>query len=551
MGSHIGTITTECPMNWDLEFDFVSLGGGIGGLAGAITAADLGLKTAVLEKSDRLGGVAAYSGGQVWVPGSRWEAELGIDDSPEAGIHYLLAVGGGQARESLTRTLLNSAPDVVGFFADRAGVRWRVIRDLPDYYYPDLPESRAEGRYLEVEPFAATTLGEWQGRMRTPVGSPMHMTNQEMFDAGGRMNFGDADRERLAGRTARDERCQGAGLMCYLVKAALDKGVTIFASATTRELLIEDGRVTGLVADLENGRKRIGARRAVLLATSGYDWDPGFVGAFEQFPDFVSKAPASVTGDHLRLAMPAGGRTARVPKPVVLAYADGTQWEGQAVWRTFPSALPRAVIVNRRGRRFTDDSFYPALSHAISVIDGIRQETPNYPCWAVFDQGFVDRYGLGGVDFKAGLPADCVTGESLAELAVAAGIDPSGLAAEVAAFSADALEGVDSAFGRGERPWTRKMYGDRGSVNPILGPIDKPPYYALRLRAAGLALASTGLLGNGDGSVIGQDEAPIPGLYVAGNSMAMVDVGSGYQSGVGNIRGLTYGHRAARHAAGN
>jgi 3-oxosteroid 1-dehydrogenase len=50
--------------------------------------------------------------------------------------------------------------------------------------------------------------------------------------------------------------------------------------------------------------------------------------------------------------------------------------------------------------------------------------------------------------------------------------------------------------------------------------------------------------------VLDQRDQPIPGLYVAGNSMALVDVGAGYQSGVGNIRGLTYGYRAARHAAG-
>jgi 3-oxosteroid 1-dehydrogenase len=537
-------------MRWDSEYDFISLGGGIGGLAGAIAGAEFGLQVAVLEKSEWLGGVAAYSGGQVWVPGNWLEEQLGIQDSPEAGISYLLAVGAGQAREALTRTLLTSAPEVVRFFADRAGLRWQVIRGLPDYYYPDLPESRSEGRYLEVEPFPATTLGQWQARTRTPAGSPMYLTNQEMFDAGGRMNFGDADRDRLAGRKLRDERCQGAGLMSYLIKAAMDKGVELFASANTTELVVEEGRVTGLVASIDGGSKRIGARRGVLFATSGYDWDPGFVEAFEQFPDFVSKAPASVTGDHLRLVLPLGGKTARVAKPVVLAYADGTQWEGQAVWRTFPSALPHAIVVNRKGRRFTDDSFYPALSHAISVIDGSRQETPNYPCWAVFDQGFIDRYGLGGVNFDDGLPAECVKAATLGELGKSAGIDPGGLEAEVAAFNDNAVEGVDPAFGRGERPWTRAMYGDRESANPTLGPVDRAPYYALRLRAAGLALASTGLLGNGDGRVLDQRDQPIPGLYVAGNSMALVDVGAGYQSGVGNVRGLTYGYRAARHAAG-
>ncbi len=53
------------PMRWDLEVDFVSLGSGIGGLTGAITAHDLGLTAIVLEKAAKVGGVTAYSLGEV------------------------------------------------------------------------------------------------------------------------------------------------------------------------------------------------------------------------------------------------------------------------------------------------------------------------------------------------------------------------------------------------------------------------------------------------------------------------------------------------------
>ena len=39
----------------------------MGGLAAAITAADEGCDVVLVEKNERLGGAAAYSGGQVWI----------------------------------------------------------------------------------------------------------------------------------------------------------------------------------------------------------------------------------------------------------------------------------------------------------------------------------------------------------------------------------------------------------------------------------------------------------------------------------------------------
>ena len=44
--------------------------------------------------------------------------------------------------------------------------------------------------------------------------------------------------------------------------------------------------------------------------------------------------------------------------------------------------------------------------------------------------------------------------------------------------------------------------------------------------------------------VLDTENRPIPGLYAAGNSAARLET-IGYQSGIGNTRGLTFGHLAA------
>ena len=63
-------------MSWDMEVDFVSVGGGIGGLAGATVAAATGAKALVLEKDQLIGGVTAVSIGELWLAGTHLRVVL-------------------------------------------------------------------------------------------------------------------------------------------------------------------------------------------------------------------------------------------------------------------------------------------------------------------------------------------------------------------------------------------------------------------------------------------------------------------------------------------
>ena len=83
------------PEKWDLEVDFIAVGSGIGGLTGAITAHDLGLKSLVIEKGPKLGGIAALSGGEIWVPNNHVMKRQGMPDSQEEAQQYLDFLSGG------------------------------------------------------------------------------------------------------------------------------------------------------------------------------------------------------------------------------------------------------------------------------------------------------------------------------------------------------------------------------------------------------------------------------------------------------------------------
>src|SRR6185436_103029 len=103
-------------------------------------------------------------------------------------------------------------------------------------------------------------------------------------------------------------------------------------------------------------------------------------------------------------------------------------------------------------------------------------------------------------------------------------------------------------FGKGRSVFGHQ-YGDpdhRPNVN--LGPIDRPPYYAIAVVPTPLGTA-LGLRTNPRAQVLTDEGTPIPGLYACGNDansvMASEYPGAGCQVGAG----LTFGYVAARHAA--
>ena len=102
-------------------------------------------------------------------------------------------------------------------------------------------------------------------------------------------------------------------------------------------------------------------------------------------------------------------------------------------------------------------------------------------------------------------------GRTLGELAVACGLGPAALEATVARFNDGARRGVDPQFGRGASAYNR-VQGDAVATgaNPALGPLEKAPFYAVRIVAGSLGTFA-GLRTDGAARVLGRDGAAIPG----------------------------------------
>jgi 3-oxosteroid 1-dehydrogenase len=158
----------------------------------------------------------------------------------------------------------------------------------------------------------------------------------------------------------------------------------------------------------------------------------------------------------------------------------------------------------------------------------------------------------------AGSPAGTVPewmhrSETLGGLAEAIGVDAGALAATVRKFNADARTGTDSEFGRGSTEQDRHLGDPAVGPNPCLAPLERAPFYAVRIRPGALGTAG-GLVTDLDGRVLAPSGQPIAGLYAAGNCSATVfkDAYPGGGATLGSAVTKAFaaaGHMVARHAA--
>ena len=531
--------------------DVVVLGTGASGLVAALAAAEQGASVALFEKGSQVGGTSAISGGTCWVPNNRHMAEAGIADSREDALAYLASLSHGMIDATMAEVLVDEGPKVIEWIETNTPVRFQVVRGFPDYH-PEHPGGRAGGgRSLDPGLFSFEALGPWADRVARPARNP-YLTLVETPLGGG---DGIVDRAVLAERRQHDVRGCGQALIGGLLAACLERGIEPATDTAARQLIVEDGRVSGVRVDTSEGERRVGARRGVVLATGGFEWNDELVRAFLRGP---MTSPASVptnTGDGLRMAMEVGAALGNMREawwvPTLKIPGDELFGRQRAHLVLRERTLPRSIMVNRTGRRFTNEAAnYNALGGAFHQFDPGRFEYANLPCWLVFDHEHLRRYGFAGAPAGDVAPSWLTSAPTLDELARRAGIAPEGLVSTVERWNAQVADGRDPDFGRGDSAydgWSGDQQHLPGRA-ATLGPLTDAPYYAIEVHSGALGTKG-GPRTTVDAQVLHADGHVIDGLYAVGNAMAGV-TGMVY-GGAGGTLGpaITFGHRAGRHAA--
>jgi succinate dehydrogenase/fumarate reductase flavoprotein subunit len=538
---------------WDRLADVVVLGSGAAGMVAATVASDGGADVVLLEGARMLGGTTGVSGGMPWIPLNRHLAELDVVDTREDALTYIRRLTNGREPDPrLVERYVDVAHEMLDYLEQRTPVRFSAPGTFSDYY-ADLPGGMPRGRSIEPVPFdARTELGDWAGRLRTsPVMPPMTMEEGGLAAAFGEM----PDADLIAKRTAEDVRTMGGALVAALFKGLLDRGVEVITESPARELVVDgDGAVIGVRAEHPGQADRpflVGARRGVVLATGGFEWNTDLVRAFLGV-DVHPLSPPGNRGDGLIMAMEAGAALGNMSSAwwYPAMQDPGLSYDGEPLFllgsgRNFAGS----IVVNRHGRRFVNEgATYQDMPKTFQIFDPVGHEYPNQaPVWLIFDQGLKDRAVVGTL--LPGVPApDWVDqAPSIRQLAQNIGVDADNLEDTVARFNEHAADHQDPDFHRGTLWFEGFM---TGGPNPAacLRPIDRPPFYALAIYH-GVLGTNGGALVDGDARVRRLRGGVIPGLYAAGNAAACV-FGPAYPGGGATLGpAMTFGYLAGRHAA--
>ena len=329
----------------------------------------------------------------------------------------------------------------------------------------------------------------------------------------------------------------GTGLVAgFLASARGEEAIEWVLSSRVTELLGDRAGIVGVRAEGPDGPiERYGP---VVLATSSFDWNPALVEEFLGLEpsNFGSMAPDCIRGDGITLARAVGAAVVKIPATCVPMVPGWRLGPGAGFGNGPEYAMPHAMIVDRAGRRFCNDSYWVDL-----VPKALDPADPHIPFFLVVDEQHHRKYGLGdtppGGDYPDGLVMSAVT---LRELGAALSIDGEQLEATAASFNAHATRGADPEFGRGTVEFINRFSGDPDHrPSPVLGPITQPPFHGLRLLLLGTAIGSSGVRIDADGHVLDETGTIIPGLYALGSCAATTTFGSGYNSGMALSRGLT------------
>ena len=582
--------------------DVVVLGSGAAGLTAALAAAAGGADVGLYEKADLLGGTTAISGGIVWVPGNHLMDPAVRDDDPAEALRYLRALAGEALDVPVAEALASAGPEMLRFVESASPCRFRLLAGYPDYH-PEVPGARpGGGRSLEPELFDLSVLGEWAGRLCFWDGGARPVLLSET-------GYGGATEPPppsvIADRRERGVCGMGEALVGSLLAGCLDAGATVRTGARARRLVTERGRVTGVrfgaptaevrttedwaagvrtdedkAAGAAAGEVTVGARRGVILATGGFEWNEALVRSHLRGPMDAAAGVPTNTGDGLEMATQAGAALGNMAQAW---WAPMAPIPGEEAWGAPRYHLvlaertrPGSIMVNRAGERFCNEAAdYNSLGGAFHSLGPAAPDsgkpgsgrtgsgrpgsgapgaaTPGQSgvaAWLVCDERYRRRFPLPGCRRGAEPPPWVRRGDTLAELAAAIGVPPAALTATVAEFNRHAVAGADPAFGRGASVYDL-FNGDRTlpGAAATLGPLDEPPFYAVAIRIGALG-TSGGPRTDDRGRVLSRSGEAILGLWAAGNVMAAPT--ATVYGGAGGTLGpaMTFGYLTGRDAAG-
>ncbi|MBQ6563668.1 MAG: FAD-dependent oxidoreductase [Clostridia bacterium] len=492
--------------------DVIVVGAGGAGLSAAAGAAQKGASVIVLEANGIVGGATIRSGGHLLVFDDAINASM--DRNDEALQKYLdyNPAEFGEWAETLT-TL--QAQIKAYLESEQAGRFDSVEMALIDHYI------KGQGKDLEgneaTNDFALLTASFNGTREINAWLQAGGMGIQEkMYNAHGGTPVGGA-----------------AALISTLQNMAESSGAKIILNMRATELIVEDGKVTGVMAqDTQGGTHTYHARGGVVLATGGFQSNAAMAAEYQKIgtglgANNASTSPATNVGDGITMTRVLNAKLRDMGFMVTVM--EGYH-EGSSLSEFGKINANSQLTVNADAVRFNDDTKNAGMGTAGAAY--INQ--PDGLIYFVGDVQMINGLNAaqeGFTDTMQGRGDWFVVRDTLEEAAEAMGLDAATLKATVETFNGYVDAGEDKDFGR----------------TKFNGKVENGPF-CIAKGEAHYHLTFGGLVINTDAQVLNEKDEVIAGLYAAGDVLSGLE-GDAHQSGDCITTMLYFGKVAGEQAA--
>ncbi len=286
------SIKPACALTAEPHVPVVIVGGGAAGLIAALAAHEGGADVLVLERDPTPNGSTALSAGLVPAAGTRWQRDLGVEDSPARFAADIMGKAHGEPDPSIVALFSTQSGPVLEWLADRHGLAFSVITD---FSYPGHSALRMHGL----------------------------------------------------------KRRHGAELMDQLRTAAEAAGVDILCDARVTELFAaSDGHVAGVGYQRPDGTSESVRCDWLVLACNGYGGNPAMVES--HLPDLAGALyfghPGN-QGDALLWGAALGGAARHLSGH----QGHGSVAHPIGILISWATITAGGVQVNRHGERFSNE----------------------------------------------------------------------------------------------------------------------------------------------------------------------------------------------------
>ncbi len=466
-------------------YDVVVACAGGAGLMAAFAAAGNGASVVVLEASASAGGDTLASGGNMLLVDEEFNAKQERNDDSLAKYDSMSADDFEEPWKSDFVTLQQQIEDYRNN-GEETGCFGSVEQVIVDQYLngsgTDLDGNEAHLDYDIVRKSAEETVD-------------IYHTLQE-----GGFEFKDT----LYKANAVSPVNRGNSIIDAEMKLLEGKNVEVLYNTRAAELVVEDGKVTGVKAETADGQEvTYTANKGVVLATGGFAANIEKCAELQRYGTQLSDAngttnQASIQGDGIWMAEAIGAQT----RDMSFLWTVLTGDQAKASISEQGTLLKAAQLaVNQNGERYGDET-------ASMAFQKLTNEEPGTYSYFVGDRQMIDNLNAAKEGFYDDMKNRGIVYEAdtLEDAAKAAGVDAETLAKTVEAFNGYVDAESDPDF-------NRKKFN---------GKVENGPFVITKMQMA-YHLTFGGLVTDIDAHVLDTDGNVIPGLYAAG------DVTTGYE----------------------